>query len=360
MLAACSEEDMMELRGRQMADGLVKVHLSVGTADGTATTRAWVDNVNAETKEMMNVWTVVAVNNADNKVAAIYACKPSGEPDQEIDDVTYMAPATYRFYSFANMSPTVVMQLLGIGGAGTPTRADGDDGNGDPTGGDGNQTGGNGDPTGGNNDPTGGNNDATGRVTPNGNLNDPDPFMNPGNNSIADNTIYNIAFTEGATVTADAVAAKTVNVAGNGFEPTAANDFGATGIPMSNVQTINVTEESTIDLIVIRMIAKIEIQVYNNTGKDAEVEYITLTDLTRNTDNNLRLLPRLTAGANTMEYVHSDIQPNLNPTAPGTGEMKNNYTTGLQRPTRQAARPSSSRSTSTRVKGRRTTTKASS
>ena len=91
---------------------------------------------------------------------------------------------------------------------------------------------------------------------------------------------------------------------------------------MSNVQTIEVIEGRTIDLIVIRMIAKIEIQLYNNTGSAVDVENITLTDLTKNEDNNLRLLPNLTAGANTIHYVHGDIQPNLNPVnVPGTGNM---------------------------------------
>ena len=70
MLAACSEEETMEQRGGQTADGLVKVHLRVSPAKTTASTRAWVDD-NAEDDEMMNVWTVVAVNTDDN--APIFA-----------------------------------------------------------------------------------------------------------------------------------------------------------------------------------------------------------------------------------------------------------------------------------------------
>ncbi len=256
-LAACTSDDMAEPgEGQQIADGTVKVHLRVSAADGTGSTRAWVDDANAVTKEMMNIWTVVAVNNADDKVVGIYACKPSGEPDQEIDDVIGIATGTYRFYSFANMSPKKVKEFLGI----PATDAD---------------------------------NAIINSNTPN-------------------NIIYSIDFAEGTTVTAASVAAKTVNVAGNDFNPEATdNGFETKGIPMSNVQTITVKAEDNIDLIVIRMLAKIELQVYNNTGAEVKVESLTLTDITSDNGNNLLLLPRLTEGANTMNYIHGDIQPNL-------------------------------------------------
>ena len=137
LLTACQSDDTTGQGGGIQPDGKVRVRLNVGV-EGSQRTRAWQDGDNAVTAEMMNVWTVVAVNNTDDKVVSIYACKPSGEPDQEIDNyVELPATGTYRFYSFANMSPKVVMSLLGISGSGDATaksaRTRGD--NDDPTGG---------------------------------------------------------------------------------------------------------------------------------------------------------------------------------------------------------------------------------
>ena len=108
-----------------------------------------------------------------------------------------------------------------------------------------------------------------------------------------------------ADVTALANATYTVN--GNGFEPSANN-----GIPMSNKQTLNITASDTEkDLIVIRMLAKMEVSFENKTGAEATVQSFTISDITTNAANNLKLLPSLTSGANTMDAVHGDIQPNL-------------------------------------------------
>lgn len=108
-----------------------------------------------------------------------------------------------------------------------------------------------------------------------------------------------------ADVTALANATYTVN--GNGFEPSANN-----GIPMSNKQTLNITASDTEkDLIVIRMLAKMEVSFENKTGADATVQSFIISDITTNAANNLKLLPSLTSGANTMDAVHGDIQPNL-------------------------------------------------
>lgn len=118
MLTACSSDDAAQGGGETLDNGSIKIHLRVAAAD-SGTMRAWTDNASATTEEMMNVWTVVAVNTADNKVAKIYACKPSGDPDHEIDVIAELPSAgSYRFYSFANMSPKVVMNLLGISGSG--------------------------------------------------------------------------------------------------------------------------------------------------------------------------------------------------------------------------------------------------
>lgn len=158
--------------------------------------------------------------------------------------------------------------------------------------------------------------------------------------SFANMSVASIASTLGITVTmpemtdndevyeATAVsgtvnANKNVTVNGNKFAALTSSDdngFGSYGIPMSNVQSATITGSTTLDLIVIRMLAKIELQFYNDTGSDVTVTGITLTDVTANAANNLKLLPSLTAGANTMNPVHGDIQPNLNGT-PATGDV---------------------------------------
>ncbi len=321
LLTACQSDDTTGQGGGILPDGKVRVRLNVGV-EGSQRTRAWQDGANAVTAEMMNVWTVVAVNNADNKVVSIYACKPFGEPDQEIDNyVELPATGTYRFYSFANMSPKVVMSLLGISGTGGATpKARTREGNEDPTTG---------------NEPSGGGNeggssasagtsyqssgDAVGSVTSNMPAGTTDDFCT-NDNSYQQNKFYSIAFASDATVTADDANAKTVNIAGNNFDVTADNNgFGAKGIPMSNVQTITVSETTeTIELIVIRMMAKIEVDVYNDGENDATIHSISLTDVTKNADGNLKLLPSLSAaGHGSMEVTtHGDIRPNLPENAP--------------------------------------------
>ena len=326
LLTACSSDDAAN--GGEtpiLKDGPIKVHLRVSAA-GSGTMRAWQDNTNATTEEMMNVWTVVAVNTADNKVAKIYACKPSGEPDQEIDVIAELPSAgSYRFYSFANMSPKVVMNLLNIAGSGTASnmRDGGTSYDTNP-------------PTGGGNDND--NNSALGSVTGNGGATGVDGFITD-DNTYGKNKLCDIEFTE-STVTAASVEAKEVNVAGNNFDLTTHNGFGATGIPMSNVQTKTVSDGSNVELVVIRMMAKIELQVYNDKGSDVTVESFTLTDVTKNSDGNLKLLPSLSdAGHDVMTIpTHGDISPNLG-TSTSKGDIKlypngtvsasaNNTTTG--------------------------------
>ena len=309
MLMACQSDDSTEQGGGLQSDGTVRVHLKVGVA-GSKTTRAWTDK-EADTKEMMNVWTVVAVNDADNKVVSIWACKPKGEPDQEIDDyVELPAVGTYRFYSFGNMSPNVVMDLLGLNPivvdpGSVRTRGVGkkyDDGS-----------------------TPGQSNDrnATGNVTSyvSATATAGDTFFDD-DNTYKPNEFCQIHFDEGVKISSDAANIRTVNVAGNNFDVDADNGYGAKGIPMSNAQTITVTPETTsIELIVIRMLAKIELQVFNDGNSDVTIKSFTLQEVTKNKDNNLKLLPNLTAGgANTMEYKHGDIQPNLG-TAATTADL---------------------------------------
>ena len=320
LMTACSGDDAAN--GGETPtqnDGKIKVHLRVSAA-GSETMRAWQDNENATDAEMMNVWTVVAVHDEGtnaNKVAAIYACKPTGEPDREIDQIAELPNAgKYRFYSFANMSPKVVMNLLGIAGSGAATMRGA--GTSYPTGPN--------DPTQGGNSETGGGNDndnnsALGPVSNNGSATGIDNFITD-DNTYTPNTFAEIAFNAGETVTDDKADAVTVNVAGNNFNLTAHNGFGAKGIPMSNVQTLEVSDNTDVELVVVRMMAKIELQIYNDkgSGNDVTVESLTLTDLTKNTDANLKLLPTL-VGHNTMNVLdHGDIKPNLNGT-PATGSL---------------------------------------
>ncbi len=245
-LAACSSDvaDIEKPENNPLLEGMTEVHLRLSTAD-QASTRAWQDG-NATDDEMMNIWTVI-VTNTSNQVQAVYSGNPTGA-DREIDIVTELSTgATYKFYSFANISHATLQSLLGINFT-MGTTAD-------------------------------------------------------------TNGTYTSASCSGTISSPDAIKT-TVN--GNSFDPTAAdNGLGAKGIPMSNVQTYTITSTGTYDLIVIRMVAKLEIQLFNATNAAVSVQSVTLSDITSNATDNLNLLPSLTAGANSMEYTHQDIKPNL-------------------------------------------------
>ena len=117
---------------------------------------------------------------------------------------------------------------------------------------------------------------------------------------------------------ATALTNATYTVNGNGFTPSSNQ-----GIPMSNKQTLTIAAGDTEkDLIVVRMLAKIEVQVYNEGASDVVVNTIALTDVTANAANNLMLLPNY---GTTPDYPddmaahHMDIQPNL-----GSGATRDN------------------------------------
>ncbi len=132
----------------------------------------------------------------------------------------------------------------------------------------------------------------------------------------ADDTVYEATAVSG-TVNAD----KAVTVNGNSFNKftsTDDNGFGSYGIPMSNVQTIAATETEK-DLIVVRLLAKIKLSIKNETGAAQHIKYATISNVTDNVANNLKLLPTLTY-KDDMEAHHADIQPNLNGT-PTTVEL---------------------------------------
>lgn len=272
LLTACYNDEAVKIDDEPIQqDGKITVHLRVSQA-APAVTRAeesskWEDS-NATDDEMMNVWTVIAVHDDDgnkNKVAAIYTCNPQGDPEQEVDDVIndeveLPMAGEYYFYSFANMSATELSKLLFDDQTTIPAAT--------------------------------------------------------GTNSIVSKTTG----LEGKTLVKGDVEEIAVKVQGNGFNPLEDdNGFGAKGIPMSNVQKLTVTDKGAADLIVIRMLAKIKLQIYNDSGSPITINSVTLTSLTANPEDNnntenLLLLPKLTSGQNTMESTngyHGDIQPNL-------------------------------------------------
>ena len=175
--------------------------------------------------------------------------------EREIDPIETLPLGTHNFYSFANMSVAKVAELLGI----TITM---------PT--------------------------------------------------MSDNDVAYEATAASGTVDAN----KNVTVNGNGFAAftsTDNNGFGSYGIPMSNKQTATITSNTTMDLIVVRMLAKMTISVKNETGADQYIKYATISNVTNNEANNLKLLPTLNY-KDDMEAHHADIQPNLNGT-PSTVEL---------------------------------------
>jgi len=264
-LSACQSDVIEPGQHGETAEGNgIQVHLNVGTAN-TAATRAWVDT-NAVNEEMMNVWTVVAVDSTTNKIVKVMCCKPTND-SREIDDLVDLPKeGTYRFYSFANIHPQVVIKLLTEGASEKETYDD---------------------------------------------LVTSDPLSSPVNDVI-DSTSYKSCV--GKEVKADSTNTP-ITVKGNNFNPKAeTNGYGSTGIPMSNVQTLKVTSKSNVDLIVVRLIAKVELRFYNETGADIEIDSVTLTDLTMNTTDNLQLLPSMKTvkGHNTMDYIHRNINTNLN------------------------------------------------
>lgn len=84
--------------------------------------------------------------------------------------------------------------------------------------------------------------------------------------------------------------------------------IGSNGIPMSNKQTVNITDKKqTVDLEVIRMMAKVELNFTNDTGYKLNIKNVTLTDITDNAVDNVSLLP--------MKDAAGKVVPNINPNA---------------------------------------------
>ena len=70
------------------------------------------------------------------------------------------------------------------------------------------------------------------------------------------------------------------------------NDYFPHGIPMSNKQVVTIGKNTkAVNLEVIRMVAKVVLQLTNNTDHDITFKGLTLSDVTPNVADNLMLLP---------------------------------------------------------------------
>lgn len=66
------------------------------------------------------------------------------------------------------------------------------------------------------------------------------------------------------------------------------------GYPMSNKQVVNITDnQQVINLEVIRMVAKVQLSITNVTDHDIVLKSITLSDVTQNGNQNIKLLPNV-------------------------------------------------------------------
>lgn len=111
---------------------------------------------------------------------------------------------------------------------------------------------------------------------------------------------------------------KKYQVNANGIVPPS---FGGEGgvIPMSNKQTITISEDGSVDLIVVRMLAKMKFQFTNATAADIKINSITLSEITT---GPVYLLPNYVTGGG----GPNDMEPgNLLPNIPA-GSTKDNYT----------------------------------
>jgi hypothetical protein len=268
-LTACQQEDE-DNRGGD-AKGSALVTLRLGTADMENTTRAnWHDdNAEADRSEMMYNWTVLLLNNG--QIQYKFAGTPT-DANAEIDNVCTdyeMTSGAYTVYSFANISEASLKTVLGISS------------------------------------------------------------LEPGT-----------ALTDNAIETATA----TINANGKTRSDLTADDafgFGSKGIPMSNQQVLEVPAEGTIekDLIVVRMVAKLEFVFFNATksngggdGEDLTVKSVSISDITKASTGNQKLLPNLNNNGSghedEMTFTHGDIKPNLGASIT-TEEVKYVPTTAL-------------------------------
>ncbi len=120
-----------------------------------------------------------------------------------------------------------------------------------------------------------------------------------------------LGFTDAPVADTDVSALNTRTFSING------NDFNsASDIPMSNRQTYTVKGEAdeSFDLIVVRMLAKMEFRFTNATTSALTVTDITLSDITSNVADNICLLPAYQTGENLNgpnDMGAGDLIPNL-------------------------------------------------
>lgn len=132
---------------------------------------------------------------------------------------------------------------------------------------------------------------------------------------------------------------RTFAINGNGFDPS------TSGIPMSNKQKVNITPSTTlVDLIVVRMLAKMELRFWNATASDITIKQVTLSEITPNADEltgegekrNIRLLPKYGTADTENSMAAGDLSPNIatqqkadySPTITATTVAGNSYTEG--------------------------------
>ena len=273
-LFSCENDDSND----NTTNGTAQVTLRISTGDGYSATRAdgstygnWKDSKNAmsDRSEMMYSWVVIITNGSGQVVyQKAKTIKDSEKDDAEIDEVTdepiELAAGEYTAYSFANIGVDWLKTTLG------------------------------------------------------------------------DFTATN------ATLNASTVQSAVANVNGNLFNPIGTDDtvanattnsLGGKGIPMSNMQTLTIEGTGTTtapevkDLIVVRMLAKLEFRFFNATGRAVHVKSITISDITKSVDGYIKLLPQYTTPANAddMKYHHQDLRPNLNTTATGFGREDVKY-----------------------------------
>lgn len=93
----------------------------------------------------------------------------------------------------------------------------------------------------------------------------------------------------------------------------------ATGIPMSNKQTLSIeTTTTSVDLIVVRMLAKMKFQFTNATAADIKINSITLSEITK---GPVYLLPKYDTGGGADSMEPGNLLPNI-----PAGSAKADYT----------------------------------
>ena len=98
---------------------------------------------------------------------------------------------------------------------------------------------------------------------------------------------------------------KTYQIDGNSklFHQSMAPDL-QNGYPMSNKQIVNITDnQQVIELEVIRMVAKVQLSITNATDHAIYLKTITLSDVTQNGNQNIKLLPNVDS-ANELKGVN--------------------------------------------------------